>query len=96
MGRTRLWGVLAGLLAAAVGLAVAEGLASVLGGPSPVVAVGTWAIDSSPQATTEWAIRNFRANDKKVLVTSVLASVVFLGALAGAIGVQARRFAVAM
>jgi len=68
----------------------------VLGGPSPVVAVGTWAIDSSPQATTEWAIRNFRANDKKVLVTSVLASVVFLGALAGAIGVQARRFAVAM
>ncbi|HEY3603719.1 MAG TPA: molybdopterin-dependent oxidoreductase [Sporichthyaceae bacterium] len=96
MVRTRMLGVVCGLLAAAVGLAVAEGLASIIGGPSPVVAVGTWAIDSSPQGITEWAIRNFRANDKKVLVTGVLSTVVVLGALAGAIGVRAKRVGVGL
>jgi DMSO/TMAO reductase YedYZ molybdopterin-dependent catalytic subunit len=96
MVRTRMLGVICGLLAAAVGLAVAEGLASIIGGPSPVVAVGTWAIDTSPQTTTEWAIRNFRANDKKVLVSGVLSTVVLLGALAGAVGVEAKRFALGL
>jgi DMSO/TMAO reductase YedYZ molybdopterin-dependent catalytic subunit len=96
MVRTRLLGVACGLLAAAAGLAVAEGVASIIGGPSPVVAVGTWAIDTSPQDLTEFAIRNFQANDKKVLVTGVLCTVALLGALAGAIGVQARRFGVAL
>jgi DMSO/TMAO reductase YedYZ molybdopterin-dependent catalytic subunit len=96
MSRTRLLGVVSGLFVAGVGLAVAEGVASVIGGPSPVVAVGTWAIDSSPQGLTEWAIRNFRANDKKVLVTGVLCTVVVLGAVAGAIGVRAKRFALGL
>jgi DMSO/TMAO reductase YedYZ molybdopterin-dependent catalytic subunit len=83
-------------LAAAAGLAVAEGVAAAISGPSPVVSVGTWVIDTSPSTLTHWAIEHFRADDKKVLVTGVLSTVALLAAVFGAIGVRARRMALAM
>lgn len=92
----RFRGAVAGLLAAAAGLGVAEALAAVVSGPSPVVAVGTWAIDTSPQSLTEWAIRHFHAEDKKVLVCGVLTTLALLAALAGWIGASSRRAALGM
>jgi DMSO/TMAO reductase YedYZ molybdopterin-dependent catalytic subunit len=94
--RRRLLGVLAGLLAAAAGLGAAEGLAAVLSAPSPVVAVGTWAIDTAPTWLREFAIRHFGADDKNVLVVGVLSTVAVLSAGAGALGVSARRAAVSL
>ncbi|HUR75878.1 MAG TPA: molybdopterin-dependent oxidoreductase, partial [Sporichthya sp.] len=92
--RRRAEGVTSGMLAAFAGVGVAEGLATAISGPSPVVAVGTWAIDTSPPWLREWAIRNFGVDDKQVLVTGMLVTIAVLGALAGAIGVTRRRLAV--
>jgi DMSO/TMAO reductase YedYZ molybdopterin-dependent catalytic subunit len=89
-------GALSGLLAAFAGIGAAEGVATAISGPSPVVAVGTWAIDTSPAPLREWAIRNFGVDDKHVLVTGMLVAIALLGALAGAIGVSRRREALAL
>lgn len=96
MLRRRLAGAASGLLAAFAGVGAAEGVASAISGPSPVVAVGTWAIDTSPASVREWAIRNFGVDDKQVLVTGMLVVIALLGALAGAIGVTRRREALAL
>ncbi|HEX3614672.1 MAG TPA: molybdopterin-dependent oxidoreductase [Sporichthyaceae bacterium] len=96
MTARRMLGAVCGLLAAAAGLGVAEGLAALLSTPSPVVSVGTWVIDTSPASLTRWAIEHFQANDKRVLVTGVLSTVAVLAAVAGAIGVRARRVALLM
>ncbi|HEY2830876.1 MAG TPA: molybdopterin-dependent oxidoreductase [Sporichthyaceae bacterium] len=96
MSRTRGWGVGCGVLAACAALAAAEGFADLIGGPSPVIAVGTWGIDSCPAWLREFAIRHFGVNDKRVLVAGVLATVLLLGALAGAIGVTHRRAALSL
>ena len=96
MAARRLLGVVAGLLAAAAGLGAAEGLAALISAPSPVVAVGTWAIDTAPTGLREFAIAHFGANDKNVLVTGVLATVALLSAVAGALGVTARRAALSL
>jgi DMSO/TMAO reductase YedYZ molybdopterin-dependent catalytic subunit len=96
MLRRRAEGAVAGLLAAFAGVGAAEGVATVIGGPSPVVAVGTWAIDTSPAWLREWAIRNFGVDDKQVLVTGMLVTIALLGALAGVIGVTRRWDALAL
>src|SRR5689334_2716305 len=96
MLRRRAEGAFSGLLAAFAGVGAAEGVATAIGGPSPVVAVGTWAIDTSPSWLREWAIRNFGVDDKQVLVTGMLVTIAVLGALAGAIGVTRRREALAL
>jgi hypothetical protein len=94
--RRRAEGAFSGLLAAFAGVGAAEGVATLISGPSPVVAVGTWAIDTSPTGVREWAIENFGVNDKHVLVTGMLITIALLGALAGAIGVTRRREALAL
>ncbi len=94
--RARGEGGASGLLAAFAGVGAAEGVATAISGPSPVVAVGTWAIDTSPAWLREWAIRTFGVDDKQVLVTGMLITIAMLGALAGAIGVSRRRLAVGM
>ncbi|MGQ0624785.1 MAG: molybdopterin-dependent oxidoreductase [Sporichthyaceae bacterium] len=83
MGRTRVLAACCGLLAALAGLGAAEGFAAMIGGPSPVVAVGTWAIDTSPAPLREYAIENWGVNNKKVLVGAMLATIAVLGLLAG-------------
>ncbi|MGQ0845707.1 MAG: molybdopterin-dependent oxidoreductase [Sporichthyaceae bacterium] len=96
MQRTRGWGMACGALAAGTGLAAAEGSAALIGGPSPVVAVGTWAIDSCPAWLREFAIDYFGVNDKHVLVAGVLLTVLVFGVLAGAIGVRHPKVAVGL
>ena len=82
-------GALAGLLAAAVALGIAQ-LVAALTGPSgePVIAVGSAAIDLTPVPVKEFAIQHFGSNDKTVLIAGIL---VVLAVLAVASGIAARR-----
>ncbi len=85
----RWWGALAGVIAAACGLAVAELVAGLSASMrSPVVSVGDRVIDNVPRPLKEWAISNFGTNDKAVLLGGVL---VILAAAAAVIGVLAFR-----
>ncbi|MFG1942407.1 molybdopterin-dependent oxidoreductase [Nonomuraea sp. NPDC048826] len=82
-------GALAGIVAGAVALGVAQLGAGLVGaGSFPVVAVGDWVVDLSPAPLKEFAIRTFGENDKNVLVGGVL---VVLTLIAAGIGVAARR-----
>ncbi len=89
--RSALLGALAGLLAALAALAAAE-LAAVLVRPeaSPVVAVGGSVIDATPTWLKEFAIRQFGTNDKPVLIGSILAVLVLLSLVTGALAVRRR------
>ncbi|MEU4151611.1 molybdopterin-dependent oxidoreductase [Streptomyces sp. NPDC026659] len=86
----RALGALSGLLAGFGALATAE-LASAAVRPEsgPVVAVGGAAIDRTPAAVKDWAIREFGTADKLVLQTGI---VVVLAVLAAGLGVRAVRF----
>ncbi|HEY0772466.1 MAG TPA: oxidoreductase, partial [Nocardioidaceae bacterium] len=58
--RARVAGGLAGLLAGAAGLAVAEAVSALLEGTtSPLLAVANRAVDSAPRPVKEWAIETF-------------------------------------
>jgi DMSO/TMAO reductase YedYZ molybdopterin-dependent catalytic subunit len=87
--RTRVRGALAGLLAGAVGVC-AGFLVAGLTGPvgSPVVAVAEFAIDLSPPAVKNFAIKEFGTNDKLVLQVGVL---VVLAIFCAVIGMAAQR-----
>lgn len=81
------WGAVAGLVAAASGLAVAElVVASSRELRSPIVSVGDWVIDHVPAWMKDLAIEWFGRHDKSVLVVVVA---VVLGALAAAVGALA-------
>ena len=84
-------GILTGLITAAVALGVGQLVAGITGPQgSPVVAVGSAAIDLAPPAVKNFAISTFGSNDKTALVTGIL---VLLAVFAGVIGVAAfRRF----
>jgi hypothetical protein len=73
-------GALAGVLAAAVGLGVAELVAgAVPTGRSPVVAVADRVIHLGPPSWERAVIRTLGTNDKPALVIVVLVAVLFLG-----------------
>src|SRR5580658_3286552 len=82
-------GALAGILAAAVALGVAE-LAAALIGPdsAPVIAVGETAINLTPIPVKDFAITHFGSHDKQALVAGIL---VLLAGFAAVIGVLALR-----
>jgi DMSO/TMAO reductase YedYZ molybdopterin-dependent catalytic subunit len=84
-----------GILATLVGVGLAH-LAAALTDPaaSPVLAVGSTVIDLTPTPMKDWAIEQFGSSDKTVLVGSVMAGVLVLAAIAGA--VARRRLAVGM
>ena len=94
LSTTWLLGGLIGLLSAASAVAVGElcaALAAEFGAnaPSaPVVAVGEWAIQLSPNWLKESAIRQFGTHDKTALLTGVYLTILAVSALAG---VLARR-----
>jgi len=90
VGRTRtLLGALAGLVAAGVALGVAELVAALLRPEaSPVVAVGGSVIDATPTWLKDWAVTTFGTNDKPVLVGSILAVLVLLALVTGALAVR--------
>ena len=90
-------GGLAGLLAGAAGLAVAEAVSALLEGTtSPLLAVANRAVDSAPRPVKEWAIETFGSADKPVLIGGVVVTVAALAFLAGAVGVTRRRTALVL
>ncbi|MFF0738857.1 molybdopterin-dependent oxidoreductase [Streptomyces sp. NPDC004111] len=81
---------LSGLLAGFAALAVAELVAAAVRPEAgPVIAVGGAAIDRTPVAVKDWAIRQFGTHDKLVLQLGIL---VVLAVLAMAVGVLALRY----
>ncbi len=79
----------AGVLAAAFGMAAAHLVAS-WGNPaaSPVYAVGSTVIDATPTPVKEWAVAHFGTADKAILIGNVLLVTLVV---AGVAGVLARR-----
>ncbi|MCD7440779.1 molybdopterin-dependent oxidoreductase [Streptomyces lincolnensis] len=87
-------GALSGVLAGCAALATAE-LASAAVRPQagPVVAVGGAAIDRTPAAMKDWAIRNFGTQDKLVLQLGILAVLTLFAVALGIVAPKFRRTA---
>src|ERR1700750_3279384 len=82
-------GAVAGVLAAGVALGVGQFVAGLTGASgAPVVGVGELQIDFTPPWLKNFAITEFGADDKLVLVTGI---VVVLGAFAALVGAAATR-----
>jgi DMSO/TMAO reductase YedYZ molybdopterin-dependent catalytic subunit len=82
-------GALAGFLAAAVALGVAELVAGVTGPlSSPVVAVGSVAINLTPVPLKDFAIAHFGSNDKNVLLLGIVVQLALFALLIGALAVR--------
>lgn len=91
-GRRPVFAALAGVLAAAVALGVAELVAALVGpGSSPVIAVGDAAITLTPEPVKEFAIRNFGENDKIVLVAGTLVVIALYAVVIGLVALRSRR-----
>jgi DMSO/TMAO reductase YedYZ molybdopterin-dependent catalytic subunit len=87
---------LAGLLAAAVALGVAELVAGVVGpASSPVVAVGDTVITFVPEPVKQFAIATFGENDKIALVVGTLVVVALYAVVIGLVSLRSRRLGVA-
>ncbi|MFJ3336074.1 molybdopterin-dependent oxidoreductase [Streptomyces sp. NPDC086766] len=96
-GHPRTWvrpalGALSGVLAGFAALSSAE-LAAALVRPEagPVVAVGGAAIDRTPAAVKDWAIRNFGTHDKLVLQLGILLVLALFALAVGLLAVRHRR-----
>ncbi|MFI7005307.1 sulfite oxidase [Streptomyces sp. NPDC050145] len=84
-------GALSGVLAGGAAIALAELVAAAVRPESgPVVAVGGAAIDRTPTAVKDWAIRQFGTNDKLVLQLGILAVLTLLALLLGALATRVR------
>jgi DMSO/TMAO reductase YedYZ molybdopterin-dependent catalytic subunit len=95
-GPRRLLGGLAGLLAAAVALGVAELVAGLVGpASSPVVAVGDTVITLVPEPVKQFAISTFGENDKIALVAGTLVVVALYALLIGLLSLRSRRLGAA-
>ncbi|MEU8960879.1 molybdopterin-dependent oxidoreductase [Streptomyces sp. NPDC048491] len=83
---------LSGLLAGFAALAVAELVsAAVRPEAGPVIAVGGAAIDRTPPAVKDWAIRHFGTDDKLVLQLGILAVLALFALVLGVIALRFRR-----
>jgi DMSO/TMAO reductase YedYZ molybdopterin-dependent catalytic subunit len=81
VGPSRWLGAVCGLLAAAAAMGIAQLLAGIsIPAASPVIAVGSVAINHTPLAVKDWATSTFGTNDKTVLLLGVFV-VVFLYAM---------------
>lgn len=89
-------GIISGVVAGAAGIGSAELVAALLGAPSPVVAVGGWAIDLAPPALKDFAVSQFGTADKPLLLAGLLVAVAAIAALAGVIGIGRPRLAAAV
>ena len=88
-GLSRGWGALCGLLAAALAMGIAQLIAGLsVPAASPVIDVGSVAINHTPLPVKVWATSTFGTNDKTVLLAGVFV-VVFLYAMF--VGVLAAR-----
>lgn len=87
-------GALSGFLAAALGLALGTLLAKLLTGvPTPINTVGNRAIDFAPPFLKDFAVEQFGTNDKPVLIGGVVATLVIVSLVVGAIGVTRPKIA---
>ncbi|MDN3495171.1 molybdopterin-dependent oxidoreductase [Planococcus sp. APC 4015] len=78
------WSALAGIVGAAVFLAIAEVAALIVArGASPILAVGSFVIDIVPQPFKEFAIATFGEYDKIALLAGLGLAVVIASAIAG-------------
>ncbi|MFJ3880873.1 molybdopterin-dependent oxidoreductase [Streptomyces sp. NPDC090077] len=85
-------GALAGLLAAFTALAVAELVAGLVRpAAGPVTVVGGAAIDRTPAAVKDFAIRTFGENDKTVLQLGILAILAVIAVALGVLALSHRR-----
>ncbi|MFD9789365.1 sulfite oxidase [Streptomyces sp. NPDC059070] len=83
---------LSGLLAGFAALAVAELLSAAVRPESgPVIAVGGAAIDRTPPAVKDWAIRHFGSDDKLVLQLGIVAVLALLALVLGVLALRFRR-----
>ena len=87
----------AGVVAAALTLAVAELLAAVMvrtgragGTPSPVVAVGEAFVDRTPAWLKDWAVAAFSTHDKTALFVGIAVVMAVVAAVAGVVGARRR------
>ncbi|MFI9560246.1 molybdopterin-dependent oxidoreductase [Nonomuraea endophytica] len=86
----------AGLLSVAAALAVAEFVARFTGGQSsPVVTIGSVAIDLAPTPVKEFAVRTFGTADKAVLVGGILLVLMAISAGLGILATHQHGLAVA-
>lgn len=87
-------GALSGLVAGYAALAIAESAAVVVRPEaSPVTAVGGAAVDRTPSAVKDWAIRNFGTHDKLILQLGILTVLALSAATLGALALRFRRAA---
>ncbi|HEX8631629.1 MAG TPA: molybdopterin-binding oxidoreductase, partial [Catenuloplanes sp.] len=92
--RRHLTPALAGLLAAAAGVSVAELLASATRPASgPLVAVGAAVIDATPTPVKEFAVRTFGTYDKPLLLGGIGLALAIFTAGVGVLGYRRRRYA---
>ena len=92
---SRVVGGAIGLLSAAVAVGVGHLTAGLVGGTSsPVIAVGSTAIDASPEWLKSYAIRTFGTNDKAVLVGGIGLVVAIVAIVVGVIALQRPRVGV--
>jgi DMSO/TMAO reductase YedYZ molybdopterin-dependent catalytic subunit len=84
-----------GFLSAAVALGIGHLTAGFVGGTSsPVIAVGSTAIDASPEWLKSYAIRTFGTNDKAVLVAGIGVVVAIVAIVVGVIALHRPRVGV--
>ncbi|MDA0351332.1 MAG: molybdopterin-dependent oxidoreductase [Chloroflexi bacterium] len=90
MIRSKSADAIAGLLAAAVALAMAELAAGVTGGASLIVEVGDVIVDRTPGPVIKWAIGLLGTNDKPFLLGTVTVAALAIGALLGPLAGRVR------
>ena len=88
-GPGRIVGGAIGLVSAAVALGVGHLIAGIVAGTSsPVIAVGSTAIDASPEWLKSYAIRTFGTNDKIVLVAGIGLVVAIVAIVVGVVALR--------
>ncbi|HWS32831.1 MAG TPA: molybdopterin-dependent oxidoreductase [Actinoplanes sp.] len=94
--RSQLRGASAGVVAAGLGIAVAELFAAAARpGAGPLVTVGAAVIDATPTPVKEFAVRELGTYDKLVLLTTIGLVVALLAAVLGILGRRSRPVIVA-
>ena len=95
MNRHRVAGAFLGLLSAAVALGVAQLVAGLVGGTSsPVIAVGSAAIDLAPPWLKSFAIDTFGSHDKPALLIGIGAILAIVAVVLGIISLRRPRVGV--
>src|ERR1700685_3684978 len=88
-GLSRGWGALCGLLAAALAMGIAQLIAGLsVPAASPVIDVGSVAINHTPLPVKVWATSTFGNNDKTVLLAGVFIVVFLYAMLVGALAAR--------